>query len=318
MTYAHIPQVGKQLRRLRSRLRKTQTQMADTLEIMLKPHREPGFSMQQSDISRLEHEKNTADISVLLAYCQLGNIDVGELLKPHYREWINSQITLRNFTTDKEADKYLRELENEGRLLAFSQFPSAFFQPSADTADVPNSPRFRQISAADYEEYQFYTIDSLLNFLFSPSSRYTLEERKNTLERYLQAFCGNRFKRLYFFSRHTFPVMSRFPNLELLYKKKTLIMLAPIMTRNKGDVFLEICNDELCKTVYDFYMQDVEPLEGNITLLRCGLHAIEHRLLGHSIEEGITVFAEMVKQRTYEHKVILENFSQDIRKQLAA
>lgn len=315
MTYAHIPQVGKQLRRLRARLKKTQAQMADLLENLLKPNREAGFAMHQSDISRYELEHNPIDISVLLAYSQLGDIDVGELLKPHYRDWINSQITLRNLTTDKEADDYLRELESEGRLLAFSQFPSAFFQPSSE---MPDSPRFQQISAPNYEEFQFYTIDSLLNFLFSPSSRYSFAERKTVLERYLAVFCGNRFKRLYFFSRHAFPVMSRFPNLELLYKKKTLIMLAPIMTRTKGDVFLEICNAELCDTVYDFYMQDVEPLEGNINLLRCGLQAVEHMLSGHSIEEGIALFAEQIKQRTYEHKTILDNFSQDIRKQLAA
>lgn len=306
----HIPQVGKQLVRLRKKLKKTQTEMAEALEKLIKPHREAGYTLQQTDVSRLENEKISTDITTLLAYSQLGSLYVGELLKPQYRDWLSNQVTLRHFGTDTQADKYLCKLEEHGRLLAFSQFPSAFFQLPRD------SLRSQQISARNYEELQFYTIDSLLNFLFSPSSRYTLAERKTILERYLRLFHRNRFKQIYFFSRHAFPIMSRFPNLELLYEKKTLIMLAPVMTQSNGDVFLEIRDEQLCETVYQFYMHEVEPLEDNMDLLRCALAAIEHMLAGHGIEQGVALFTERVKRHIFDHDIILENFSLDIRQGL--
>lgn len=314
MDNQHIPQLGAQLKKLRQRLKQTQEQMATSLEKLLKPYQEKGFSLSQSDISRLENEKFSIDVPMLLAYGHLGNLYSGELLKPHYREWLSSQVTMRHFGSDEQADAYLCKLEEKGRLLAFSQFPSSFFQSSEDNS----SERSRQIGARGYEEMQFYTIDSLMNFLFSPSSRYTLPERKTILQRYIKVFHRNRFKQLYFFSRHAFPIMSRFPNLELLYEKKTLIMLAPIMTKHDGDVFLEIRDEQLCETVYDFYMHEVEPIEDSLDLLRCAIEAVDDMLNHHSIEHALEIFSALVKQRIFEHDAILENFSVNIREQLAA
>jgi transcriptional regulator with XRE-family HTH domain len=174
----HIPQQGPTLRELREKLDKTQSEMADLLESPLKPYMGSGFTIQQSDISRLEREESILDIPRMLAYAHLFNVDIGLLLKPHFQTLCKSEMRLQHFDTDAEADKYLCEMENKGRILAFSHLPSSFF------ISETTSPRFQQIIQANYTETHFYTLDALLNFLFSPISRYDNAKKISILGKY--------------------------------------------------------------------------------------------------------------------------------------
>ncbi|MDD5391997.1 MAG: helix-turn-helix transcriptional regulator [Thiothrix sp.] len=307
----HIPQQGQKLRELREKLDKTQAEMADLLEAPLKPHMGTGFTIQQSDISRLEREESILDVPRMLAYAHQFNVDIGTLLKPHFQSLCKSEMRLQHFPTDAEADQYLCEMENKGRILAFSHLPSSFFL--AETS----SPRFQQITQANYAETHFYTLDALLNFLFSPISRYDNAMKISTLDKYLGHFRRNFAKRLRFFSRASFPRMSRFPNLELLPEKSTLIMLAPVMQYDQGDVLLEIRSETICQEVFNFY-SNVKTLDADVTLIKIGREALELIQQGSSIEQSVRFFyQEVVKRSPEDGEAILENFNADMRPQLS-
>lgn len=310
-TASHIPQNGSQLKELRDSCGYTQKDMANALEMPLKPYMPLGFTIQQSDISRIEREETPLDIPELLAYASLFNVDIGYLLKPHFQSLCQSEIRIQHFETDSAADQYLCDMENEGRILAFSHFPSSFF------TIPPASPRFQQIAQPGYAETEIYTIDSYLNFIFSPISRYSYAEKTEVLNRYLEYFRGSFIKHLRFFSRAAFPAMSRFPNLELLPAKSTLIMLAPVMQYEQGDVFLEIRSKQICQDVSDFYHFKVAKLDADISLLKIGLQTLEMMQQGTLRDDALVFFYQEVLKRSHDDsQTILENFSPDMQKVL--
>ena len=307
----HIPQDGKKLRALREIAHHSQASMADQLQSFLRPHMRLGFAILQPDISRLEGEDTALDVPKLLAYASIFKVDISTLLKPHFQTFCQSEFRLQHFDTNAEADNYLCEIEEAGRILAYSQFPSSFFvNPHED------SKRFQQIAAPDYEETHIHTLDSLLNFIFSPISRYSCIEKREILRRYLEHF-RQRSKHLHFFSRSAFPSTSLFPSLILLPKKSTLIMLAPVMQHDQGDVFLEIHSSLLCKEVYDFYIHEVKTLDVDISLLKIGQETLELLQQGMGMESAVRFFYDTIQKRSPEDSAaILENFSVDIQAML--
>ncbi|MEN9503518.1 MAG: hypothetical protein RI964_2803 [Pseudomonadota bacterium] len=307
----HIPQNGQKLRDLREKIDATQAEMADKLTNPLKPYMGTGFVIQQSDISRLEREETALDIPRLLAYAQSFNIDIGVLLKPHFQTLCTSEIRWQRFATNEKADAYLCQLESQGRLLAYSQFPSSFFSTARDT------PRFQQIAQADYADTEIYTIDAFLNFLFSPISYYSNAEKIQILHKYLNYFRSSSVKHIRFFSRSEFPNMSRFSNLELLKEKSTLIMLAPIMQQNQGDVFLEVNSPTICEEVYDFYQFQVRKLDDHIAFIKIGIETLELMQQDTPLETAVLFFyREVCKRSNDESLIIRENFSPDWQQRL--
>lgn len=111
--------------------------------------------------------------------------------------------------------------------------------------------------------------------------------------------------------------MSRFPNLELLPNKSTLIMLAPIMQYGQGDVFLEIRSQKVCQEVSDFYHFTVDKLDADISLLKIGLDTLEIMQQGTQLNDAAVFFYQQVIQRSCDDSdTILENFSQDMQEML--
>lgn len=291
----HIPQDGKKLRELRQAQQYSQTDLAERLLKLLKPHMRPGFLIQQPDITRLELENTPIDIVELLAYSHVFGVAIDQLLKPQFRALHTHAFRLQQFTQDADVDRYLTELESEQRILVYSQFPSSFF-----IAAKPESSRFQQIAQANYPETHIHTLDALLNFLFSPVNRYSVSQRQDILDRYLEHFRHRHSKHLRFFSQTLFSPTSAFPNLVLLPAKSMLLMLAPLMQHTQGDVFLEIHDEQMYQQVSDFYFHHVPLLEADIALLRIGREALELLRSGAPLEQCVQFFCEKVAERSPE------------------
>lgn len=304
----HIPQDGKRLKALRQIKGLSQAGLAQALQALIKPYMKNGFVIQQPDIARIELEKSTLDVPELLGYSQFFGTDIDDLLKPHFRSLHKNAFCLQQFSTDSDADDYFTRMEEAGRILAYSHFPSSFFMENQAT-----NRRFQQIAQTDYCETHLYTLDSLLSFIFSPISRYGYAQRDSILERYVEHFRQRHNKRLYLFSRASFTPHSLFPNLVLLPEKATLLMLAPIMQQQQGDVFLEIHDELICKQVHDFYFQTVPLLETSIPLLRIGRETLALLQDGVSMENAIRFFYDEVQKRSPEDaEAVLQNVGQDI------
>ncbi|MEZ5452700.1 MAG: helix-turn-helix transcriptional regulator [Thiothrix sp.] len=304
----HIPQDGAKLRELREARSHSQTDIANHLQAFLKPYMKPGFTVQQPDISRLECEDSAVDVLKLLGYSHLFGVDVDFLLKPHFRSLRKNAFRLQHFSQDTEADSYLHNMENAGRILAYSKFPSSFF-----VSPHQESTRFQQIAQADYRETHIHTLDSLLTFIFSPVSHYSYAQRHAILRGYLEHFRHKHAKHLYFFARAHFPATSLFPNLVLLPEKFTLLMLAPVMQPVQGDIFLEIQDEHICQEVRDFYFHKVKTLDADITLLKIGRDTLE--LLQGECDMKAAVrhfYEETLKRSPEDSKLVLENFSPDM------
>lgn len=307
------PQNGQRLKELRLALGKNQSEMAGLLQKQLKPNMPHGFVVQQPDISRLEREQTALDIPKLLAYTTVFDVDIATLLNEQFNGLCNSEVLLRHFASNQTAAEYLSMMENDGRTLAYSQFPASYFLPNRE-----NNCRFEQIARADYPEVHMYTLDALLNFIFSPICHYSYQERQQIFHNYLQHFRHSCVKNLRFFSRTEFPGTNLFPNLLILPKKSTLIMLAPVMQRQQGDVFLEIRSQEIFQQVYNFYYKQVVPLDATMNLLKIGHETLAMLEQGFSMERAIRFFYTEIKKRSPEDRaVIYENFSTDIQEMLA-
>ena len=308
-SYTHIPQNGNKLRELRGQT--TQNHIAEQLTTILKPIMARGFVIQQPDISRLESEATVLDVPRLLAYAHHFNCEVGDLLKPHLKALYKSALCWREFNTDEEVDNYLCRLESNGRLLAHSIFPSSFF------SSTRQCERFTQLNQPDYPNTEIYTLDAFLNFVFSPIGFYSIAEKIAILKRYVEYFRGSAVKHLRFFSRTQFPNNSRFPNLELLRDKATVVTLAPMMKQCAGDVFIEIQGKEICEKVYEFYHFQVNKLDDDVAFVKVAIQALEKMQEGSSVEMAILFFYNSIKSRDEEEAAeVRYNFSPDIQEWL--
>ncbi|MEZ5535746.1 MAG: helix-turn-helix transcriptional regulator [Thiolinea sp.] len=174
-----IPQLGAKLRELRSKTGLSQTNFAARLEDCYHKKTSERHSIQQSEICRLEREDMSISLKTLLAYTLVGNVSATELVNGHFRHLLSEPngIRLHTFTSNEAADEHLYRLEKGSRILVSPEFPSSFFRMSK------NSKRYQQFNSADYESMEIYTAESFLNFLFSPVSPYTLDDKTRMLEK---------------------------------------------------------------------------------------------------------------------------------------
>lgn len=277
-------------------LYKTETALANAMVEEMKLHHETAW-IDQPGVNRLINGKQAATTLELLALAKLFQSSFSDLLKVELRSYCggneSASTILKQQNTAEESDDYLTELENEGRILAFSEFPSSLFVTNK------HPKRTAQMMQPSYENIEYYTVDAYLNFLFSVATSFSLQYRIAILEQYTQYFgCkqGNAKRRIAFFSRHHYNAMGRFSNLELFPKKNIVIMLAPILQENEGDILLEIHDPQLCKGIEDFYINQIETLRNPISLLEIGKATLTHRLNGMCMEESILWFHQKCQQ----------------------
>ncbi len=306
----HIPQEGARLKQLRQQSKQKQTDVSSALENVLRPFMRAGFVVQQPDISKLELEETTLDIPKMLAYAQVFNVDIGTLLKPHFQALCHSSMRFQHFLTDVEADDYLCEMEKEGRVLAFSYFPSSFFYHE------PTTKRYKQIARSGYPETQLYAVDAFLNFLFSPISRFSYQQKLIILDKYLNHFRGSRFKHLHFFSSMDYVGVGTLPNVELVRERSTLLMLAPMM-QQQGKFLMEINQSQVCQQVFDFFFHQLKPLDADITLIKIGIETITKMQEGmDNLRSAQFFYQEVLKRSSDDASSVLLNFSQDLQRQI--
>lgn len=315
-TKRFIPQDSVWLKARHEQLRylyKTETALANAMVNEMKLHHEQAW-IDQSRVNRILNGKEAATALELLVLAKLFQSSFSDLLKVelHSYSGLNESIppVLKQQNTAEESDNYLTELESEGRILAFNEFPSALFI----TTDK-HPKRTAQMMQASYENIEYYTVDSYLNFLFSMANPFSLESRTAILEQYIQYFgCkqGNTKRRIAFFSRYHYRPLSHFSNLELLKKRSILIIPAPILQENEGEIFLEMYAPSLCKEVEDFYINQIETLRNSLSLLEIGKATLTNRLDGMCMEDSMRWFYQKCQQLmefSTDADVVWANFS---------
>jgi len=306
----NVPQCGAKLLELRSSMGETQSTIATGLQQLLKPHMPLGYTIQQADISRLEREDTAIDLPKLLAYAHYFHADIASLLKPAFQDFCRSDIHLQHFETAKQMDQYLYDLEQGGRILVYSRFPSDFF-----VTEQAHS-RYQQIAQPSYSTTELYTLDAYLNFLFSPVTYYSIETKCLILQRYVDYFRQNLRRHLRFFTRANVPSLQYMPDLEILPQGKVLVLQAPLLQSSQCDAVFEIRNQEAYENALNFYQQ-LATLDSHIALLRIGLDTLKIIEQGSPTRDAIRFFYEEVNQRTFDCiDSVMENFSPEIQAML--
>ena len=314
----HNPERLKQAHRQRSDTYKSQEALAKAITDEM--HQLAAPMMHQSRLSELLSGGKPVSIVELLVMAKMFRISPHELLRSELQHYCveGEGINVRAFPSEAESDSYLTELESDGRILAFSQFPSYLFYTDRQPL------RQVQFNLPSFQNREYYTLDAYINFLFSVSSRFSLPERVEILSRYIDYFNpskkGNLHKKhIVFFSRHTFPTLGRFANMEFFPKKGLIIVLAPVLQEGDGDIFLEIRNGGLCTQITKFYTEAIEPFTNPRNLLLAGRRTLQQRLEGKSLEESIRTFYQeclMSMPDSPDPINILENFSPEVRMML--
>ena len=307
-----VPQSGQKLRDLRESAGFTQTQMADELEGLLKPHMKMGYTIQQADISRLELEETAIDTPKLLAYSHYFNQHIVHLLRPGFAAFCKSDIHLQSFANHQQADHYLHEMERGGRVLVHAHFPSDFFCNGQD------SPRFQQIAQAGYHSTEMYDLSAFLSFLFSPISPYSLDIKAQILNRYLEYFRNNLRHHLRFFTRTTLTDLYLVPSMEMFPAQATLLVSSPVLQSQQGVSFFEVRNAEIFDEASSFYQQ-LPTLDGNLVFLRIGLETLGRMREGQEAKDSIRFFYNEVSKRTFDCAgAVLESFCPEVQEILHA
>lgn len=298
---------------------KRQTDLANAMTQQLVQFGIPQKS--QGRISELLSGDRAINIVELLVMAKLFHRQPHELLKPELQKYCveGEGISVRAFVSEEESDAYLTELEHEGRILAFGQFPSFLYYTDSQPL------RQAQFNQPSFENKEFYTLDAYINFLFSVSSRYTLQKRVDILTRYIDYFDPTKKgslhkKNIVFFSRHVYPTLSRFANMEFFPKKELIIVLAPVLQESDGDIFLEIRNVELCRQVAEFYSEKIEPLANPMMLLKLGRKILQQRINDKMpLEASIRSFyhdCQNIMFDSTDPDTILRNFSPEFQEML--
>lgn len=287
-----IPQNSSRLKELQEQFRpsyKTETALAEAMVTEMRLYH-PKAWIDQPGVSRILNGKEAITTLELVALSKLFQTTTEDLLRSELRRCLDSKATalaLRQQHTAEESDTYLADLESDGRILAFSEFPSLLFSTEV------HPRRKAQMLQSSYENIEYYTVDGYLDFLFSIVSRFSLHRRIEVLEQYIQYFGsrnGRNKRRIAFFSRHNFSAVSGFSSLELFLEKSTLIMRAPILHPEEGDTFLEINDAQLCKEVENFYTNQIDTIRNPLNLLEIGKATLSKQLDGMCMEESVVWF----------------------------
>lgn len=304
------PQDKNVLKKLRSEQENlSQSKMAEALTNAFYEATGIRHVIQQPDICRLENGTAAIDIFKLLAYSYRCNVDIRSLLNQDYKNLLSnagSDMHVKTFHKNAEAEQHLLKLEKNQRLLISSQFPSSFFRLDKD------SERYAQLNALDYEANELYSIDSFINFLFSPVSAYSLDQKKSILDAYLSYFQDNNFRQLNFFPCSALPKHRQLTSMELLPEQNMLLIPGPITHEGEGDSFIEVRDQAIYKAATRFCRR-LKTFENSMVYLRIGMAALDRMRDGSPARDAITSFAlEILQTRDINAIEAIKCFSPEI------
>lgn len=307
-----IPQVGGKLKELREKTGLSQTKFAIRLEQRYYEETQERHGIQQSEVCRLEREDMSVSLKTLFAYTLIDNTKASDLVNGHFNHLLSQPggLKLHTFTDDGAAVQCLFELEKHSRILVSPEFPSSFFRLKKD------NKRYQQFNSPDYESMEIYTAESYLNFLFSPVSPYTLNDKTQMLETCITYFQKSINRNLHFFSIKRLPELSQLPTMQLLPERKSLLLSAPVSNYQTGDAFIEVNDRKIYDETYRFY-RGLPIFENSMICLRIGLEALARMHDGRPAREAIIFFGREIKRtRDQNAATIINSFSPEIQEMI--
>jgi hypothetical protein len=189
------------------------------------------------------------------------------------------------FDSPEDANDYFLEHDQQGRVVICSHFPTyiylsplARFKHNCSKADQSvHKKRIKLLRSARSSTKEYYEIQALLNFIFSPFySTFSKEDKLLIIDNYLKMFpLKNRKNQLYFFSANM--QYRRFSTYHLNPAKHLITMSTPL----GSDCFLQIKNKIFFDRISNFLNlgADIHLLEFEESVLL--LQRLKQLLISH-------------------------------------
>jgi transcriptional regulator with XRE-family HTH domain len=251
------PQDGLKLRELREKHHLHQSGFADKVNAHLRdliPFLPASETLTQTQISDLELENSSLGILHLFAISDLFGVPPRNLLGNYLHLAAKSDIKTDSTSTSTSTSM------GDGSFCVFPCFPSDPFIQADDEAFLQFNNR-----AITQEHVEFYPLDALVNFLFSPIGRDARERKIQILNRMQTYFRSSIYRRIYFV-----------PGIAETRVRPPCISLAP----DAGQVTfafydgsqtirkVTVSNSQLCNTLQRHYQQEVELVHYGVVLLQ--------------------------------------------------
>lgn len=249
----------------------TQSRLAEEMNRMFEAHSIPD-GLIQKQIADLETGHCNLSLVRGLAIARVLNTTFSELLHEELLQLGPLENRLLDFATADAAGRFFLEAETEGRVVILSDFPCSIFldvpshnRQQTKRATAIERARFAQLLQAHTQSQEFYFIDKVIEFSFSPFSPFSSAEKIAVLDRLIELFSGNH-NDLYYIKKLSYPCST--PN--LMFSRMKRVVYLPLSCRFFH--FLEIRNpvlyERLLGLFYKGYEADLSGAEESIELLK--------------------------------------------------
>lgn len=307
------PQNGQRLRELREQRGLRQAAFADEINAHMRNLLDslPTSEMlTQSMVSDLE--LGNADLSILHLFTisDFFGVTPAALLVSDLSLIHTGEVTVNHSAAVKKCEMsgshpYLCAL-GERRFLVCSSFPSELFS-SARCFDC-----YVKGSQSGKEHVEFYPLDTLISFLFSPVGLDCKQTKLQTLEQMQQYFSSSIYRRLYFIPSHLHSRM-REPCMSIEPEGGAVTLLFPAHSGNISHVAVN--NPQFAEELYRYYHQGTVLIHDALSLL-----AIAHQTLLLDFEENsaaaMCYFYKQCVTRTRYADWIRECFTPEVQQML--
>lgn len=177
-------------------------------------------------------------------------------------------IEVKRFETYEDFVSHVITLEDEGRAVVLSRFPSTIYLKAPKTKE--QGERLERIRRGTIHNQEFYPLGALIEFGFSPCTPYSCAQKIEILDRLIESFDGSKSNQLFFFAEDN---LTTHAEIEILEKKNFLIMELP--SPDKTYIFFE--NPSVVREIYAYFNNtvaaDISGLASKdiVTLLRTAL-----------------------------------------------
>jgi hypothetical protein len=213
--------------------------------------------------------------------------------------------------------RYIIDKEKENRFVIHPQFPGPAYRDRvvptpykksiSQEAEMLKKKRYQQIIAYDFESIEWYSIDSLLRFAFSPIGNfYTKDQKLEILDLIYDTFHDNYNKSLYLFDSHSTKVYGMSTAyISMNAKRNFMFFKTPI-----DSLIVEIQNKKLIQRFHKYFTSASQApnhlSSTEITnVLQILKEAIKH-------QKGLIEFYKDIESQTNYSKLFLNNISLDL------
>lgn len=257
------PQNGTKLRELREALHLRQAEFAEKVNEHMRvvlPNLPAAEILTQTMVSDLELGYAELGVLHLLAISNFFGVMPVDLLSSDLKLIDKTEIDIQaNIPLVCDAvHPYFCKTSDDDRVFVFPKFPSGFFTSSkcvhCDRNNVSNR----------WEYIEFYPLESLLDFLFSPIGFDGRQEKLQVLERMLAYFKASIYRHLYFIPRRHY---SRIEDACVHISPTDGVVTFLFPDSEKGISFVNVNNQKLADMLHTHYRQEVVLMRHGLMLL---------------------------------------------------